>query len=79
LFWPLFLWLAKPLRTAFPARRMKMRDLVQQVEQRNAGRLALEAKEDLWFAVQTIVCQSLSVAPEQVTKEARFVEDLNAG
>lgn len=79
---PASIMLTKSYKYTFPVKCITIKDLVQVVLILNYGAIAkAKAKwneDEVWKVLQGIIVEQLSVRPEQVTKDARFVKDLGA-
>lgn len=76
-------WVTKPIAAIWPAKLHTLGDLTRAVVAKNygvlGGRQAQWNPEEVWKTVQAITAEVLAVDVEQVTREARFAEDLGAG
>ena len=72
-----------PLAVHFPADCQSVRASVNRIVDTNYGKLVDEYKcsdpDAAWKILKQIIVERLGVAPEKVTPEARFTEDLNCG
>ncbi len=78
LFIPVFLLVTLPWARHVPARLTTVGDLVQGMRNPYIPELSA-ADEDVWPRIQKTLAQILKIDPEQVTPEARIIEDLGAG
>jgi hypothetical protein len=78
-----FLWfiliLTRPLATSFAGATVAT--VVQQIvaddlKLLTAGREPPWSEDEVWDVLQTVVCNQLAASRQQVTPQARFVEDL---
>ena len=77
------LWFTAPLAVVLPAGIRTVGDLARAVVAMNYGDPAKEERqwstEEIWRTLQNIIVDVLAVDPGEITREARFVEDLGAG
>jgi len=66
-----------PMR--LPDRWATVRDLVLGAMERNRGRILAEEGGDIWPLIREIVIRYACVSPEEITPEARFIQDLGMG
>lgn len=67
-----------PLKRCLPPECVTMRDFTIETLKRSEARLTAEGG-DIWPIIQRIVVEVLGVKQEDVTPNARFIEDLGAG
>lgn len=77
------LWLTAPLAVVLPAGIRTVGDLARVLVSMNYGDPAKKERqwstEEVWGTLRNIIVDVLPIDPGEVTREARFVEDLGAG
>ena len=68
-----------PFALCFPDGCLTIEDLVQRASKHISVEWMLKQTEDIWPVLKEIIIEQLGVTPEEVTKKARFVDDLGVG
>lgn len=77
-------WLTRPHITSLPANCHTIGGLAREVGRVNFGRLLertgrIPDSDQVWETLKTLLVEQLALTPDQVTREARIIEDLGAG
>ena len=70
----------KPLAVVFPSKCATVGSLAESILNRNYGAISDECQhtnaEEAWNTLRSLIVEQLGVRPDDVTREASFVEDL---